>query len=123
MTETSWHDMTLGDIGDGALEVRFQRELQRVVENIDDPNTGEEAREITIKVRCKPIDDRREQVAVEATVTSKLSAYRPAAANAFLVRENGKLKVREWNPRQERLPMPGERINVVDLNRNKETPQ
>ena len=64
--------ITLSSMLEGRLEEMFQREVERVTSNINDPNTDPEAkRTITLTIDIFPIADGGSCV-VKAGVTSKL---------------------------------------------------
>ena len=90
----------LDTIADGAAEALFQAELQRVLQNIADPNTDAEAtREITIKVRWSPTEERT-MAPVRVFATSKLAPVSPAGTVVYIGRRGGKLIAVENNPKQ-----------------------
>lgn len=65
--------VTLANIGDGTMDERFNRALQKVIENICDPNTPAQAkRSISIDVVIIP-DENREQASVVIDVDQKLA--------------------------------------------------
>ena len=65
-------NLKLSDLMNGGLEEKMNHELKKVVENIIDPNTeATKAREITIKIKIVPWEDRA-KCNMNAVVTSKL---------------------------------------------------
>lgn len=71
-------NVELGKIGGGALQVRFNREFEKVVKNMKDPNTSfKEARKITITMTLKQDEDRN-----TCTCTCEVSS-RLAKARSF----------------------------------------
>lgn len=96
MTDT----ITLESLGGGAAGEKFQDELDRVVENIQDPNTEAKAkRSITIKVIFTPTVDRSMgQLHIEAS--SKLAATIAFETQAFFGQQDGTYVAREHNPNQ-----------------------
>ena len=55
MLNTSDEKLSLANLGGGAAVEKFDTELQKVLDNIADPNTVENAgREVTLKVKIKP---------------------------------------------------------------------
>ena len=65
--------ITLATLGGGAAVEKFGRELEKVIENIKDPNTKPEAvREIVIKVKIAPDKD-RSLGAISVSAASKLA--------------------------------------------------
>lgn len=66
--------ITLATMCDGAVQERIERALERVSENILDPNTEiDKKRSITVTLAMKPRGDDREDIMVEATVSMKLA--------------------------------------------------
>lgn len=62
----------LNEFADGALAARFNEELQKVLENISDPNTDpKKARTLTVQVKIYG-DDKRDVVNASVIAKSKL---------------------------------------------------
>ena len=79
MTDVSLHNIAMGAAG-----VLFDREMQRVLENIQDPYTStDQKRSISIKVTIEPNRDRDAANAV-VEVSSKLAASVPKGTQLFL---------------------------------------
>lgn len=97
----------------GAAPELFQRELEQVLENINDVNTkGDFQREITLKFTIKPNADREEaQCMVEAR--SKLAPVKAAAGNTYFGKPNGKLTAFINDVNQMELDM-NEKPQLVD---------
>lgn len=93
--------VTLMNLGLGAADERFRVELERVIENIADVNTDpEKVREITLKVKIKPNQDRNSAV-VSISCTSKLTPYAEHPTTFFMgVDADGCPAVFEHNPQQ-----------------------
>ncbi len=63
----------LSKIGGGALQERFNREFEKVIKNMKDPNTSyKETRKVTITLTLKQDEDRNSCVCT-CEVTSKLA--------------------------------------------------
>lgn len=92
--------LTLSDLKGGLPELLFQDELQKVLLNIDDPNTkASAARSITLKFEFSPSDDRKD-ARITITAQSKLCPEHHAI-RAFLGRDNkGVAYALENDPRQ-----------------------
>ena len=70
---TNEDPVTLGNLGDGAAIEKFNDELQKVLDNIIDPNTkADMVREIVLKVRLKP-DENRNVAAISIVCGCKLA--------------------------------------------------
>lgn len=96
--------LTLATIGCGALEEKFQVELNRVLENIEDLNTEGGKRTITLKLTFKP-NAKRTSADISLQATSSLAADIPIETNAYLGKEGAVPMAWEHNPEQLRLPM------------------
>lgn len=76
--------------GGAAIEI-FDRALQKVIENIYDPNTTNDAREISLKVTLKPMDENRQIIAYSIKCPTKLSGQESVKGIADLKIEEGRL--------------------------------
>lgn len=66
-------NLPVSDLAGGGFEEKLQGEMQKVFENIHDPNTSPtEKREITVKFKMTP-DEERELVTLEMDFTTKLA--------------------------------------------------
>lgn len=93
-------EVTLETIANGALFNQFERELQRVLENIQDPNTKAEAkRGITIKIDFLP-NELRENAAILCSVSASIAGPRPQADVIHMGMKDGKLVGVRFDPRQ-----------------------
>lgn len=98
--EPEYNPINLATIANGAALELFERELSQVLDNIVDPNTEAKAkREITIKVRFSPGED-RDIGAVDITAASKLVAANGAATQVFIGRVHGQVVAIENDPKQ-----------------------
>lgn len=93
--------LNLNNIAGGAAAEIFQRELESVMENINDPNTkADTAREIQLTITIKP-DPYRETIAVMLSAKTKLSPVKGAAGIAYLGKQkNGRLQAFAHNVNQ-----------------------
>lgn len=104
--------VTLEHLAGGAASDLFNHEMDRVLNNINDINTKAEAvREITIKLKIVPNDD-RSYCHAEVAVTSKLAPVRPHKASMHISTHLGQLIATEYNPKQEKL-FQQEEINLA----------
>lgn len=106
--------VTLASIGNGALLELFDLELKRVIENIADHNTAAKMeRQISIKVRIKPDDDRSIGFAV-VEVSSKLAGVKPVSSTLYFGKKDG-----EYVAVQNNFSQPGifdeTRLNIVPI--------
>lgn len=96
--------LSLLTIGGGVAEEFFDAELERVLENVHDPNAvADGKREIKLTFSFEPNKDNRREMAVLVKAESKLVGRRPHGSQAFSGRKNGKLTAVAYNPRQESL--------------------
>lgn len=97
------HFASLANMAQGAVVESFNEELKRVLRNIGDVNTSAQAtREITIKVKIKP-DEERRIAGVTAAVASKLAPVKPVATAFFLGRHKNDFVAVESDPQQRGL--------------------
>lgn len=97
--------ISLVNIGKGAALDLFNMELQRVLENIRNPNTDwKKVRKVVISVSIKPDETRDSgQVTLEASSTLA-AATRPFKTNIFMGEEaRGEHVAYESNPKQQGL--------------------
>ena len=83
----------------GAFEERGDYEMDKVIQNILDPNTKATAkRKITLTIELTP-DDERRQIQVSVTAKSTLAATNPVATSLYVTGDsNGELVVAEMVP-------------------------
>ena len=93
----------LGELAGGTLQEKFDRELTRVIENMQDPNTPfGEKRNITINISFHQTE-LRDDAKVEISVKSKLASVISAKTNFAMGKDlkSGEVLVREYgNPGQ-----------------------
>jgi hypothetical protein len=95
--------VTLYNLVGGAVAEHFDEELARVVANILDPNTDAEAvREINVKLKIKPGNDRRIG-AVSIQVTSKTGPISGLGTMFYFGKHGGRSFAVENNPNQPSL--------------------
>ena len=87
------------EMGRGAFLERVDYEVERVIENILDPNTSPtKARKITVTIEFKP-DDERENINVNVTAKSILAPTNPVGTRlAFTNDRNGETVLAEMVP-------------------------
>jgi len=108
--------------GGGAIE-RFDEELKRVLENIEDPNTALGAREIKLVVKIQPTDNKRNMCKVSFQCVSKRLPAMSVQTQFYvgIDPKRGAVAI-EYNPQQvEMFPRPVADPNkVVDFQSAKE---
>ncbi|MGI6655239.1 MAG: hypothetical protein ACOX5Z_00100 [Desulfobulbus sp.] len=96
--------LNIGQLGNGAAEELFAQSLERVVENVLDPNTRADAvRTITLKVKVKPGKKDRTLCQVELTCEERLAPAVPFETALFVGMQNGKAAATEYRPEQGKL--------------------
>jgi len=89
----------------GAAIERFDDEMQRVLDNIVDPNTREGVREVNLKVKIKP-DSNRVTGAVEILCTSKTQPAHPCSTMFYIGKQGGRGVAYEHDPEQLNISYP-----------------
>ena len=107
-----YDSITLASIAGGALEEKFQVELEKVLENIDDPNAADGKREINLKISFKP---NKKSSAMDIVIKTSCTLQPDIAVEtmAFLGKKGARLKAFEHNPDQFKLPMQEGEIHEV----------
>ncbi len=87
---------SLSEMANGAVNERFNYELQKVVENICDPNTDpKKKRKITLTMVIEP-DAKREQAHISIETKTTLAPYQPDLTTLIIgVDKNGQQTARE----------------------------
>ena len=92
-------NIDLNQIGNGALSSRFNREMEKVVKNMKDPNTPyKDVRKITITLTFKQ-DEERNAAACTVEVNSKLAKAKSFETNFGIGQDlkNGQYLAKEYN--------------------------
>ena len=96
--------VTLENIGGGAASEMFQGCLEKIIENIINPNTKPDAvRSITLKMKVKPGKKDRSLCTVELTCDEKLAPVMPFETAIFVGMEHGVVAATEYAPQQQTL--------------------
>lgn len=83
------------ELGRGAMLERFDYEMQKVVDNILDPNTpATKPRKVTLTITLKPDAD-RQQIGHEVVVKSNLQPTNPIAGSTAIMSRNGSVSLVE----------------------------
>jgi len=114
------NQLGIDTIGGGVVQELFDEELQKVLDNIVDPNKeGKAIREVVIKFKFKP-NETRNHVDILVSANSKLGPTRAYPTKAFIgKREDGTGEAFEHNPEQmqfafDRAQKPSISLNVVN---------
>ena len=104
MNETNNRDSIMR-MARGAFEERVDYEMDKVIQNILDPNTKATAkRKITLTIELTP-DDERRQIQVSVTAKSTLAATNPVATSLYVTGDgNGELVSSAYRPRRPSAP-------------------
>lgn len=88
----------LSKMAGGALQEKFNREITKVIENMQDPNTPySTARSINIKITFRQGEE-RDDAKVDIAVTSKLAGVINASTSFAMGKDlgSGEVEVREY---------------------------
>lgn len=81
-------NFNLSDIADGGAQEKFEHEMQRIAENILDPNTdAKKKRVVTLTITFEP-NDNRDVVSVSVEAKSKLAPENGIVASMMLGRND-----------------------------------
>ena len=102
--KVKYEEVSLRSLANGAAVELFDAELQRVLQNIGDPNTApKESRVITLKVKIIP-NEERSAASVSVAVGSKLAPFKPYGTLFIIGAEGDRVQAYENNPVQPELP-------------------
>ena len=95
--------INLETLNQGAVLDLFNVEWQRLLDNINDPNTKPDAvRKLKIEIAVKPAKDRR-NASSSISVTCNLAAIMPHEASIVLAEVDGKVQAYAFDPKQQSL--------------------
>jgi hypothetical protein len=95
-----YEGISLSTLNQGAVLELFGVEWQKLLDNINDPNTKPEAaRKLKIEIAVKPQKDRRNALC-SVSATSNLAAIIPHEASIVIGVENGKVTAFAFDPKQ-----------------------
>lgn len=104
-------NIDLSKFGGGALQARFNREFEKAVKNMKDPNTPyKEARKVTVTLTLKQDEDRKACVCT-CEVSSKLAKARSFDTNFGIGQD---LRTGEFVAKEYGTQIPGQ-MNLGDL--------
>lgn len=98
--------MSLENIGKGAIISKFDEALEKVLMDIQNPNTSDKFRTITIQAKIGPVNEGRTLIGVDiGSPNIKFPAGKSFATQATLsLDEKGKPVAKEIPQRQNQLP-------------------
>lgn len=106
--------ISLTNLRDGAAIEMFDFELQRILDNIVDPNTNPKTkREVVLKVSITP-DENREIGDIEITCTPKLAGQKSAMAKIIIGRTGKKGEGRELVTAQQGLFQDTDKVIYIE---------
>lgn len=109
--------MTLASLCDGAVQERVNHALQKVSENVLDPNTDpKKKRSITLTLSFEPNPDDREDVSVDVSVGVKLAPETGLKTQFFLSKnlDSGMVSITEHAKGQIKGQLSFEDLDVPD---------
>lgn len=113
MTLTDGDTVSLDNLKAGGALQLFQEELDKVLENIMDPNTeAGQLREVRLVVKIKPDRD-RSTAAVEIIPSCKLAPAVALGTRMFFGKRGGRFLAWEHDPEQMALPMERNDVSVM----------
>jgi hypothetical protein len=93
----------LNTLNSGAVLDLFAVEWQKLLDNINDPNTKPNAvRKLKIEIAVKPAEDRRNAES-SVSVTTNLASIMPHKSSIVIGVEDGKVMAYTFDPRQQSL--------------------
>jgi hypothetical protein len=96
--------LTLENLGGGAASEMFSGSLEKVIENIVNPNTkADTVRTITLKMKIKPDKKQRTLCVVELSCEEKLAAVLPFETVMFVGMDQVVAVATEYSPQQQTL--------------------
>lgn len=90
-------DLPLSALANGAVQEKMDYELEKLFNNIHDPNTkAEDKRAITIKIEFSP-DENRQTVKMNTNISLKLANVKDVSTTVLTGKDisNGKIEARE----------------------------
>ena len=91
-------ELNLKDIANGAVQELFENELDKILENIKDPNTSlKKARKLMINFTFKPLQDDRDIVSVDINTKSTLAQVEGVATQILIDKDGNRLSAVEFN--------------------------
>jgi hypothetical protein len=111
-----YQGVTLETLNSGAVIELFESEWQKLINNIQDPNTKPDAaRKVKIEISVKPAKDRR-NASTSVSVTAALAPTVPHEASIVIGVENGEVQAYTFDPHQKNLDFDAD-DNVTQFNK------
>ena len=110
----STEKLSLENIGGGVAKELFEREVDKVLENIADINTSaKEARSVNLKVTFRP-NDARDAGMIEVKCTSSVAGTFASTTPIMIVRDNEKNTVYQNVVKQSEMNFSEKVVNMED---------
>lgn len=90
-------DLPLSRLANGAIQEKLDHELNKIFNNIHDPNTNaEDKRTVTIKLEFAP-DENRQTIKLNSTISVKLANVKDTSVTVITGKDlsNGRIEARE----------------------------
>lgn len=109
----TYEPVSLETLNSGQIVALFQRELEKILENIADDNTPiKAARSMTISIKFKP-EEGGESMVVEVSAKSSLAPVKPSKSYALLSYDGERVTAFQNDPTQLKLGVEGVPIDEV----------
>lgn len=111
-----YQKIDLMNLQEGALNEKFQYELQKVIDNINDPNTDPKAvRMIQLNIRFFP-DEKRKNISTKTQIKTTYAALKDEEGRVVLSKDNkGKFQMYE----ESNLDLPSEEESPNEIKMEK----
>lgn len=91
-------EFNLKEIANGAVQELFENDLNKILDNIQDPNTSlKKGRKLTINFTFKPLGEDRDMVTVEIDTKSVLAPVEGISTQILIDKNGSKLNAVEFN--------------------------
>jgi hypothetical protein len=109
--------INLETLNSGAVMELFDVEWQKLLNNVNDPNTKPDAvRKLKIEISVKPAKDRR-NASSSVSVTTNLAAIMPHEASIVIGVEDGKVQAYAFDPKQQSLDFENQDGKITQFQR------
>ena len=106
--------ITLSGLADGAALELWQNALERVLQNIEDPNTDTKSkRHIRLECVFSVADEERRVGDVEVRCSTKLAGVKGVKTLVYIGRHQGELVAVEQPRQQDLFPAPGGELKSI----------
>lgn len=107
--------LDIANLAEGALVERGRYEIQKILDNIADPNTEiKKKRKLTMELTFIPKGENRDQADIEMVVKSSISPYRPVLTQIYMCVEDKKVVAEEYTKGQTKGQISLDEVTIVD---------